>query len=153
MSKRFLKVSGLISLLLFIVFIAFVIFANQAADSIKDKMNNAERLWNNYYEITNKINSREITSLITNSQLINNLNGINSSKNSDYSIYFQNLKNLATSKLSSEVDLIAVYSYNGNLITAASNSLNNVTRLNLSQVISRSLIGENLSLNIGINKE
>lgn len=135
-------------------YFCYAIYSQTIINTQKDRVVAAQKAWNNYFRIVNKVNTRELSHIASSSDLITTLKNldINVQKKSlpEINKQINTLEDYIYSKTSNDIDLIVVYSADGITRAGIEKDLNEVPYINLPEVIARVLDGENIALNINL---
>jgi class 3 adenylate cyclase len=156
-----LKRSSTLVIFLFLVtflalsYFSYSVYCNTTINSLKRDVVAANKQWNNYFSLVNKVNSKEINYISNSGKLIGVLQKLdyNIQKNSitEMNQNLLQLEDYAFSKLSNDIDIVVIYSSDGIIRAGYTKDSEEIPFVNLPDAITRVLDGQTLTLNINLS--
>jgi len=156
MMKRSLTAVIFLFLLVILVlsYISYSIYCQTKINEFKNDIVTANKQWNNYFSLVNKVNSKELSYISNSPKLIELLHSLEISlhQNSlnDINANIALIEDYTYNKLSNDIDLIVIYTNDGIIRAGFEKESDEIPFVNLPEVVTKVLDGQATTLNINL---
>lgn len=138
-----------------IIYFSYQIYCNISINEMKSNIITAQKAWNNYFYLTNKINLTDLKNFSSETTLLTSLNDLNSaikeSNEEEVAKQSKTIEAFAKNKIVSKVDLITLYNSEGIQVTGFTKNNENLPDIYLPEALNEVLKGQKLSINLNVN--